>query len=276
MELLVFDLDGTLLNGNSEITPYTSDTLRALGERGIAYTVATGRTLHGTRYLINGHGFKLPQIYKNGVLIWSPSAEDYSHCQGLTLEEIAQVLDAIFQRGVSPFVFTLERDNRHGIYHPPLQNEEERALAREFGERLGIEIAPLGAVPADAIVTNISALAPPEPIDEVVATIEDQEHLVAYAGSAIEGRGLKWLDIHHTEGSKGAAVSLLKEQLGVSQVICFGDNDNDLSMFAGADECYAPATALPEVLDAADAVIGHHDEEGVARFLRERFNLPPG
>jgi len=26
-------------------------------------------------------------------------------------------------------------------------------------------------------------------------------------------------------------------------------------------------------LDAADEVIGHHDEDGVARFLRQRFDL---
>jgi len=56
-------------------------------------------------------------------------------------------------------------------------------------------------------------------------------------------------------------------------VICFGDSDNDLSMFATADECYAPSNAKPEVLRAATAVIGHHNEDGVARFLRERFSL---
>ena len=47
MELVVFDLDGTLLNRESEISDYTSETLRLLSERDIAYTVATGRTLHG-------------------------------------------------------------------------------------------------------------------------------------------------------------------------------------------------------------------------------------
>jgi hydroxymethylpyrimidine pyrophosphatase-like HAD family hydrolase len=44
-------------------------------------------------------------------------------------------------------------------------------------------------------------------------------------------------------------------------------------MFACADEAYAPANAKPQVLEAADAVIGHHDEEGIAEFLRERFSL---
>ena len=47
MELIVFDLDGTLLNQDSAISDYTSETLRLLAEHDIAYTVATGRTLHG-------------------------------------------------------------------------------------------------------------------------------------------------------------------------------------------------------------------------------------
>ena len=40
-----------------------------------------------------------------------------------------------------------------------------------------------------------------------------------------------------------------------------------------ADESYAPANAKPEVKEAATAVIGHHDEDGIAAFLRQRFDL---
>ncbi len=56
-------------------------------------------------------------------------------------------------------------------------------------------------------------------------------------------------------------------------MIAFGDGDNDLSMFECASECYAPANADPMILNAADEIIGHHDEDGVARFLRKRFEL---
>ena len=41
MELIVFDLDGTLLNRQSTISDYTSETLKLLSKREIAYTVAT-------------------------------------------------------------------------------------------------------------------------------------------------------------------------------------------------------------------------------------------
>ena len=100
--------------------------------------------------------------------------------------------------------------------------------------------------------------------------IRNEKHLVAYVGTAWEDETWRWIDIHHVEASKGGAIDILREQLGLTRVVCFGDSDNDLSMFARADEAYAPANAKPEVQAAATAVIGHHDEDGIARFLRER------
>lgn len=273
MELIVFDLDGTLLNAAGEISDYTRETLDRLSARGIAYTVATGRTLHGAKTLLQGSGFHLPQIFKNGVVIWDPAAEDYSRRNVLTLGEVEHVLQAIFDQGITPFIFTLEPGNRHAIYHPPLQTEVERRLVGNFEQLPGLSLQPVAEMPADADITNISALGEPAAIDRVTALIDDEPHLVAYAGTALEGEQFKWLDIHHMSGSKGGAVDILRRQLGAERVICFGDSDNDLSMFARADECYAPANAKQSARDAADAIIGHHDEDGVARFLRERFDL---
>ena len=273
MELIVFDLDGTLLNKAAVISDYTRETLRRLGDRGIAYTVATGRTLHASRTLLEGHGFRLPQAYKNGVMIWNPDTGGFSHQNYLTLSEIAHVLEAVMSQGITPFIFTLEPGNRHGIYHPPLQTDIERRLAADYAARADVNVLPAARMPADAEITNISALGAPRAIDAIERLIEAEPHLVAYAGSALEGAEFRWIDIHHGDASKGAAVDILRAQLGVTRVLCFGDSDNDLSMFARADESYAPANAMPEIKAAASAVIGHHDEDGIARFLRERFDL---
>jgi hydroxymethylpyrimidine pyrophosphatase-like HAD family hydrolase len=44
-------------------------------------------------------------------------------------------------------------------------------------------------------------------------------------------------------------------------------------MFKFADEAYAPSNAKQMIKDAATSIIGHHNEDGIARFLRERFSL---
>jgi Cof subfamily protein (haloacid dehalogenase superfamily) len=274
MDLIVFDLDGTLLNRSSAISDYTRETLALLGERGIAYTVATGRTLHATRDLIKGHGFELPQIYKNGVVIWNPRAVGYSHSYLLTQDEVQHVLSAFIAEHTTPFIFTLERGERHAIYHTPLLNEVERNLVKMFSKERGLPILPAAELPADAQITNVSAIGQQESIARVVAMVEPESHLVAYMGVAMEDKNLCWVDIHHSDGSKGDAVTTLKNELKAKRVICFGDSDNDLSMFAKADEAYAPENAKEQVKAAATAIIGHHDEDGIARFLRERFDLP--
>lgn len=274
MELIVFDLDGTLLDGEGALTTYTGETLAALAGQGVAYTVATGRTLHAARHLLEPHGFRLPQVFKNGVMIWDPAEDTYSHQNWLTLDEVEHVIGAVMAQDVTPFVFTLEPGNRHAIYHPPLQNDIEERLAREFTKRTEVEVLPAARLPGNAEITNISALGSGPAIDRVETLVAGEPHLVAYAGDAWEGNGWRWIDIHHNDASKGGAVDTLRAQLGVERVVCFGDSDNDLSMFATADEAYAPDNAADHVKQAATDVIGRHDQDGIARFLRERFSLP--
>ena len=273
MDLIVFDLDGTLLNASSEISPYTQETLSRLADQGILYTVATGRTLHASREILQSHAFRLPQAYKNGVVIWNPEHEHYSHQNYLTLTEIEHILAAIISQGITPFMFTVEPGNVHAIYHPPLLTEVEHRLAADFRSRSGVSVLPAAQMPGEAEITNISALGVPNAIEVIEALIADEAALVAYAGTAMEGAALKWIDIHHIDASKGNAVDVLKKELGASRVLCFGDSDNDLSMFAVADEAYAPSNAKEDVKAAATAVLGHHDEDSVARFLRKRFDL---
>ena len=273
MELVVFDLDGTLLNRESVISDYTSETLRLLTERDIAYTVATGRTLHGARAILEGHPFQLPQAYKNGVMIWHPQTRQLSSGATLTPQEVDSVVSACLTHGLTPFVFTLDRDNESSVFHPPVLSDIERELIRAISIEEYKRVRALDTLPPDAVVTHINSIGEGKAIDAVLHSVNEQAHLVAYSGIALEGQQWRWLDVHHSNASKGGAITAMKELLGLQRVICFGDSDNDLSMFEAADESYAPANANDRIKSAATAVIGHHDDEGIARFLRERFAL---
>ncbi|MBT8434497.1 MAG: Cof-type HAD-IIB family hydrolase [Gammaproteobacteria bacterium] len=273
MELIVFDLDGTLLDRNSTISNYTSETLELLSKREIAYTVATGRTLHGARAILEGHRFDLPQAYKNGVMIWHPGELRFSSSTTLTAHELENVVRACIQQNLTPFVFGLDEEHNSTVYHPVLQTDADHELVRSLGIEGNVTMRALDELSADATVTHVNSIGAPDAIKAVVRSVEDEAHLVAYSGLAREGADWCWLDVHHSDASKGGAIKMLKELLGLERVICFGDSDNDLSMFEAADEGYAPANANDAIKSVATAVIGHHDEEGIARFLRERFAL---
>jgi Cof subfamily protein (haloacid dehalogenase superfamily) len=273
MELVVFDLDGTLLNRKSVISDYTSETLQLLSERDIAYTVATGRTLHGARTILDGHHFRLPQAYKNGVMIWHPQTRRFSRSATLTPGELDNLVRACFTHGVTPFVFTLDENDESVVYHPPLLTDVERELIFSTGIAEPVNVRALDELSVNAKITHVNSIGDSQSIESVLRSVDDEPHLVAYSGIALEGEQWRWLDVHHSDASKGGAIQMMKRMLGLERVICFGDSDNDLSMFEAADESYAPENANDRIKSAATAIIGHHDEEGIAHFLRERFVL---
>jgi Cof subfamily protein (haloacid dehalogenase superfamily) len=276
MDLIFFDLDGTLLNKSSELTTFTQETLNLLNQNNIAYTVATGRTMISAQRVIGHHPFELPHIYSNGVAIWDPRDN------GLTLEnllshnEVEIIIDTAFRNGLAPFVNTVSSNSAnhdHIIFHGETHHQIERDLINNYFSKTDVMLLPLVSLPSDYQGTNVSMIGSTKAVKNVYEHLQQFDTLVAYSGPATEGDQYSWIDVHHRLANKGSAVENLKYQLGASNVICFGDSDNDLSMFALADECYAPQNATEEIKGAANDVIGHHHNDGVAQFLRDRFNL---
>ena len=272
MHLIFFDLDGTLLNDASEISPFTKETLILLRENDIAYTVATGRTMLSARGIVEGHDFNLPQIYNNGVTVWDPKIQQLTLENLLNQAEVATVIDLALSHRITPFVNAVER-HHHFIFHTETRHDVERDLVNKYFSRTKAKLLPLEALPIDSQVTNISMIGFADTINEMWLELNTHPNLIAYSGPTTEGDTFRWMDIHHCLASKGNAVTNLKKQLGASNIICFGDGDNDLSMFALADESYAPENAKAEIKKSASAVIGHNHKDGVAHFLRQRFSL---
>ncbi|MEN1729250.1 MAG: HAD-IIB family hydrolase [Pseudomonadota bacterium] len=273
MDLVVFDLDGTLLNADHFISARTGRVLQELTRNEVAYTVATGRSIYSARTVLNGHVFGLPQIFRNGVMTWNPSTGVLSRNHCLTLTEIEPVITVMLAQDLSPFIATVEQDDSHRIYHPPVTQEVERRLADYFTKAQDLTVKPLAELSPDAAIVGISGIGDRGPIDRIAALIEEEPHLVAYSGNSFEGDAWRWIDIHHIDATKGNAVTRLRKELGATQVLCFGDGQNDLSMFEIADESFAPANAADEIKSRASSVIGHHDQDGVANYLVERYSL---
>ncbi|MEX1057911.1 MAG: HAD-IIB family hydrolase, partial [Natronospirillum sp.] len=150
MELIVFDLDGTLLNRQQKITDYTRETLELLGKQHIAYTIATGRTLHAAKPCLDGHQFALPHVYKNGVMIWDPTTSLFRHHNVLTKAEINTVLHAFTHSGLTPFVCTLEPNDEHAVYHPPILDAAGHEMVFKMSETRHLPVFPLTALDSEA------------------------------------------------------------------------------------------------------------------------------
>ncbi|MDG2421963.1 MAG: HAD family hydrolase [Gammaproteobacteria bacterium] len=272
MNLIFFDLDGTLLNSDSEISPFTKETLILLNEKNIAYTLATGRTMLSAKSILKGHDFELPQAYNNGVTIWDPKTQELTLENLLSNAEISSVIELADSQGITPFIHAID-DQHCYIYHAAPRHQVERELINTRYCHVKAKILPIEALPVDGQVTNISMIGVAEAINPIRRELKKNPNLLAYSGPAIEGEQFRWMDILHNQASKGAAVTTIKQRLRATNIICFGDSDNDLSMFELADESYAPENAKINLKEAASAVIGPNYKDGVAYFLRERFSL---
>ena len=79
--------------------------------------------------------------------------------------------------------------------------------------------------------------------------------------------GEKSFEILPINATKANAALQLKTMLGCDRIVAFGDGQNDLSLFAVADEKYATQNAVPELKSIATAIIDSNDNDGVAKWI---------
>ena len=81
------------------------------------------------------------------------------------------------------------------------------------------------------------------------------------------------LEIFSDTASKKNALKKLARMMECEELVVFGDNLNDLSMIEIADRSYAPENALLEVKQVVTEVLADCDHDGVARFLKDEWNV---
>ena len=76
-----------------------------------------------------------------------------------------------------------------------------------------------------------------------------------------------FLEVFSDKASKSNGIRFLRDRYGFDEVVAFGDNLNDLSLFEAADVKIAVGNAKEELIAAADIVIGKNADNGVAEWL---------
>src|SRR5690554_6856541 len=69
MTLYISDLDGTLLNGQAELSPVSRNLLKEMIADGLCFTVASARSVYSISQMLKGLSLNLPVIEFNGAFI---------------------------------------------------------------------------------------------------------------------------------------------------------------------------------------------------------------
>ena len=263
----VTDLDGTLLLPNAALGEKTVAALREISARGRDVFFATGRSVLAAETYRKQLGFEGPQVYYNGAaLVDMPRCAIL--CQALFPVEAALFCVALArERGLHFHVFFVDDTDASAEI---LMAENPSQAAGVYTDRTGLsfqygDLERTLSAPSPPPCAKGLFIAEPERLEEARAILRerfgDTLNMVKSAPM--------FLEILHRDATKGNAVLKALELRGLApdEVIVFGDEENDLSMFKAVTYSAAPSSAKESVKRAARMVIGPCAEEGVAAFL---------
>lgn len=272
--LYISDLDGTLLNKSAEISEHTEKSLCRLIENGMNFSVATARTAATTLQMVSGIPINVPVILMNGASIYDVQNSTYVKTYFIEKPSVQQLFSAIKRHNAAGFVYIIE-DDMLSTWYEQINSDHTLRFVEERIQKYGKQFAQIDDFSglADKPVLYYSVCDVKEklvPLQEELCKIEDLH--IEFYGDVYED-GFWYLEACSVHASKYNAVKFLREEYGFDKVVSFGDNLNDLPMFLASDESYAVANAKPEVKEKATSVIPGNDEDGVVKWLLDRFQL---
>jgi Cof subfamily protein (haloacid dehalogenase superfamily) len=278
---LALDLDGTTLMPGAVLGQRTQNTLKALRENGLQLILCTGRAVEAAERFRLPLGAEGPMVYFNGAEVTDMPSGKVLDATLLDAEAVNFCVDISRRLGIYYQVFLPPRDVTPGAspaekYRRILMAEKWGPEAEMYLNHTGIK-AEIGDLKKALALPGLSGciksmfIAEPEIQDTVRPLIEERFGKTIYIARTLR----PFLEVMNSRVSKGRGlrVVLEKRALKFSQVMAFGDEENDLPLFEDAAFSAAPSNAKETVRQAADITIGSNAEEGVAVFLEEFFGL---
>lgn len=254
-KMLVTDMDGTLLNGKSQISEKNHRAIKRFISGGGMFTVATGRMSKAVEPYLPMLPMNIPAILYNGAAIYDFSTRKvlWQNCLPDNLELVAE--DALRR---FPDI-GLEVFHGEDIYLPTQNYETGRHMIREGFHPI---YAGLKDIPKPWLKFLIAAK--PEQLLEVEGFLENrkEEFHAVYSEP-------QFLELLNKNVSKGSALRRLAAMLNFpcDCIVAMGDNRNDLEMLREAGIGIAVANAHSDAAGAANLICGHHEQDAVAEVI---------
>ncbi|HEY8416181.1 MAG TPA: HAD family hydrolase [Thermaerobacter sp.] len=285
--LVAVDLDGTLADKDGRVNGEGIQALQEAERAGLHPVIVTGRALPAAVGVWLRAGLSRPVVAFDGAVAALPAAGRALWRRPLDDAVVRRALDLAYRFDLVPFLYTPDAiaTDRRGPYRDLLAHLNEMpvtVLGDEQGAQLPESPAPEqaggpGGAPPGAQerlaawrpgqVLKVVLGGPPPVLDRVEGDLRAELSGLP----AVVARTLPQLvEVVRPDATKESALVELCRWWGIppEQVIAIGDSGNDLGMIRWAGLGVAVANARPEVLRAADWVIGHHADGAVARFLR--------
>lgn len=248
-EMIVTDLDGTLLRYDKTISDFTKNVINFLREKNIKFVIATARPIRSVKNFLPFLNFDAG-IYHNGAVICE-NGVIVSECG---IENPVRIVRKIINDNPGIRISVEANDVLYANFNADFMwNKEKYFLTEDFSE--------LEHCVADKIIVEAHSL---EEMQQFEKYLTDDLYL-----RLSENRIAM---IMNKGATKSNAIKYLADNWGISmeKVVAFGDDYNDMDMLEMCGMGVAVGNALEAVKEVADEVCGVNEEDGLAKWVVEK------
>ena len=268
MKILFTDLDGTLLNNDSEVSAGTKAFLNEFLAAGNKLVLSSGRPKDSVLEVKNNAGLTQPGILlicSNGALVYDCDSDKPILERTLPLSYVSHL-----QKEADTLSLHIQTYTRDSI----VCREEDEQI-RFYRRRIHLPLI---------LAEDYTSVLTAEPYKMLAIDLHDHKKLLDFCDRIADWAKDKidyifsnewYLELFVKEAGKGNAVRFVCDYYGVplSDAYAAGDADNDISMIQAAGCGIAMANAPQEVKEAADIVTRlDNDKDGLAECMKELLN----
>ncbi|RXY96609.1 Cof-type HAD-IIB family hydrolase [Malacoplasma penetrans] len=268
-KVLVFDLDGTLLNENKRVNVETISAMQKAYQEGHELVIATGRSYQQTIDVVNQVGVVRYAVMNNGALIYDKENNKiFRNTDPLPKDLIKYFFEIVFSKNI-PFLLYSDLN----VYMYNFTNDDKKVFLPYINERTidisGMSIDELFKYLNNNNIDLFNLCAHCEALTE-----EDWVQMFKYykedlklcnLTSALKGS----IDIYGASISKYIGYLKLKEMINCfdDDVYFFGDSNNDYDLMSHLENGVAMGNANPRLKAISKYVIGDNNSTAIADFI---------
>lgn len=266
-KMIVFDLDGTILNKKRQITKNTIDYLKKVKEEGIIITIATGRIYASAIAVTEGAEFA-------NYLITDAGTCTYDLMNGLQIESHSldrETIEKIFSYYNDSFRF-IEVCDKNFFYKYTQEVTKNPYVKTGMDKEYILDSCKEISHAAIALKKGIDITSLYNKLKKELKDV----NIIMMQDSFEEG---KWLEILPLGCSKYNAIKKIAEKLDIKneEILAFGDGGNDAEMIEKCGFGVAMKNALSNIKKVAkDITKEDFNHDGVIKYLKDYFEKTKG
>lgn len=256
-KLLAIDIDDTLTKIPKELPKENELAIRRAQDSGIIVTLATGRGFFGSSYIWKKLELKNPIINYGGAMICDTNTGEPIYVTSVEMPLAREVLLLAHELGVHAQIY--QGDS--------IVVEKECAYSKRYIANLDLKaiIDPSLTEHQYSNIPKVLMITEPEYAVKLLPMLTER-----FSGRLkVSGSQPGFIEFNNVKAHKGSALNWLAEHMGIAQneTAAIGDNLLDIEMIRCAGLGGAVGDAIPEVINAADVVVGRCSDFGVAQFI---------